>query len=120
MTRTKTEPVFNLPMPVDNAETVVRLNFWGKLCMTLGRIPFAEDAVAAWFCAADPETPTRVKAILLGALGYFILPVDLIPDALLGVGFTDDAAVIAAALTAVGSAITDEHRAKAKRALLKA
>ncbi len=79
------------------------------------RIPFASDALSAWYCATDAATPTRVKGILLAALAYFILPFDVVPDIIPILGFTDDAAVIAAALTAVAGSITDEHRAKARQ-----
>ncbi len=53
--------------------------FWKKLARVAARIPFAEDLVAAWFCAVDPATPPRVRAILFGALAYFVLPTDVIP-----------------------------------------
>lgn len=81
------------------------------------RIPFAEDGVAAFLCARDPATPRRVKLTLLAALGYFVLPVDAIPDLLPMMGFTDDAAVIAAAIAAVAGSITAEHRERAKTIL---
>ncbi|MGL4729947.1 MAG: YkvA family protein [Bosea sp. (in: a-proteobacteria)] len=82
-----------------------------------GKLPFAEDALAAWFCARDPATPRRVRYTLLGALGYFVLPVDAMPDFLPLIGFTDDAAVIAAALATVAGAIRPEHRDKARETL---
>nr|WP_244492768.1 YkvA family protein [Bosea sp. Root670] len=81
------------------------------------RIPFAGDLLAAWFCARDPATPRRVRMTLLAALGYFVLPVDAIPDIMPLLGFTDDAAVIAAAIAAVAGSITPEHRERAKQAL---
>ena len=65
----------------------LRRDFWPKLKRNLARIPFAEDAIAAYFCALDPATPTRSKAILLGALAYFVMPADLVPDFLIGLGF---------------------------------
>jgi uncharacterized membrane protein YkvA (DUF1232 family) len=79
-----------------------------------GKLPFAEDVLSAWYCARDPQTPARVRYILMMALGYVVLPVDAIPDFLPLLGFTDDAAVIAAAIATVAGAITPEHRAKAK------
>lgn len=81
------------------------------------RIPFAEDALAAWYCAADPTTEKRVKLVLVGALAYFVIPADLMPDLLPLVGFTDDAAVIAAAIAAVSRAIRPEHREQARETL---
>lgn len=81
------------------------------------RIPFSQDVAAAWFCATDPATPRRVRLILLGALAYFVMPLDAITDMLPLIGFTDDAAVIAAAIATVAGSITPEHRRKADKAL---
>lgn len=81
------------------------------------RMPFAEDALAAWYCTRDPATPRRVRLTLLAALGYLVLPVDAIPDILPIIGFGDDAAVIAAAIAAVAGAITEAHRARARDTL---
>lgn len=83
----------------------------------IGRIPFAEDALAAWYCTRDPATPRRVRLTLLAALGYLVLPVDAIPDLLPIIGFSDDAAVVAAAIAAVAGSITMEHRHKANETL---
>ncbi|RMF00338.1 MAG: DUF1232 domain-containing protein, partial [Alphaproteobacteria bacterium] len=98
-------------------EAHVRTAFWKKMARFAGRIPFAEDAVAAYYCALDPHTPARVRATLLAALAYFILPLDGIPDFLLGLGFSDDAAVLAAAVSMVARHITPLHRAAAARIL---
>jgi uncharacterized membrane protein YkvA (DUF1232 family) len=91
--------------------------FIGRLKRVAKRIPFAEDLLAAWVCARDPATPRRVKLTLLAALGYFVLPLDALPDVMPLLGFTDDAAVIAAALAAVAGSITPQHRDKAKEML---
>lgn len=91
----------------------VRRGFWPKIRRSMGRIPFAEEALTAYYCAFDPKTPTRVRGILLAALAYFIMPVDLIPDFIAGLGFTDDASVLFAAWSAVASHIDDRHRARA-------
>lgn len=98
-------------------EMRVRRGFWPKMTAVAARIPFAGEALAAYFAARDPETPTTAKGIMLGALAYFVLPVDAIPDILAGIGFTDDAAVIAALLAAVGSSIKPRHRERAREAL---
>lgn len=81
------------------------------------RIPFAEDLLAAYVCARDPATPRRVRLTLLAALGYFVLPVDALPDIMPLLGFSDDAAVIAAAIAAVAGSITPEHRQRAREIL---
>ncbi len=92
-------------------------DFMARLKRVAKRIPFAGDLLAAWFCARDPATPRRVRMTLLAALGYFVLPVDAIPDIMPLLGFTDDAAVIAAAIAAVAGSITPERRERAKQAL---
>ena len=101
----------------ENQEKMVREGLWTKLRRAIGSIDFTREAVAAWYCARDPATPARVKAILIGALAYFILPTDVIPDVLIGLGFTDDAAVFWAAWQAVSSHITEDHRQQADIAL---
>jgi len=99
----------NLPVIVVGNEKTVRDGFWPKMAKVLARIPFAENAVAAWYCAFDPKTPVRVKGILLAALAYFIMPIDMVPDLLIGIGFTDDMAVLATAIGLIKSHIKEEH-----------
>ena len=111
----KPPPGFDLG-DYETQEKMVRDGLWAKLRRAVGSIDFAREAVAAWYCARDPATPARVKAILVGALAYFILPTDVIPDVLLGLGFTDDAAVFWAAWKAVSGHITDDHRSQADAA----
>jgi uncharacterized membrane protein YkvA (DUF1232 family) len=84
------------------------------------RLPFAEDVLAAYHCVRDPATSLRVKLILLAALAYFVMPFDAVPDFLPIIGFTDDAAVIAAAIASVRSAILPEHRVAARETLFEA
>ncbi len=91
--------------------------FWGKLRRVIARVPFAEDLVAGYYCALDRDTPAYVRAVLCGALAYFVLPMDMMPDVLAGLGFTDDASVLAAALAAVGRHLQPKHRARARASL---
>jgi uncharacterized membrane protein YkvA (DUF1232 family) len=91
--------------------------FWAKLRRVLARIPFAEDVVAAYHCAMDRDTPGYVRVVLFGALAYFVLPTDMVPDMLAGLGFTDDASVIAAAIAAVGRHLEPKHRDAARKSL---
>jgi uncharacterized membrane protein YkvA (DUF1232 family) len=95
----------------------VRKNFWLKLKRVVAKLPFAEDLLAAYYCAFDRETPRHVQITLIGALAYFILPFDFIPDMLPVLGFTDDAAVLAAAIRSVASHIRPDHREAARAAL---
>lgn len=98
-------------------EEGLKQRFWDKLKRVAGKIPFAEDLVAAFYCATDSKTPSRVKLILLGAIAYFVFPMDAVSDFLPLLGFADDAAVLAAAITQVAGSITEEHRSKARETL---
>jgi uncharacterized membrane protein YkvA (DUF1232 family) len=95
----------------------VRKEFWAKMKRVAARLPFAEDLLAAYYCAFDRQTPRHVQAALVGALAYFILPFDAIPDFLPVLGFTDDAAVLATAIKLVASHIAPDHRTAAQSAL---
>jgi uncharacterized membrane protein YkvA (DUF1232 family) len=112
------------PLDPSRALTVVKVNtervrrgFWPKIRKFARHIPFAEDAVALWFCARDRATPAGTKAMLMAALAYFVVPTDVLPDWFAGLGFTDDAAVIAAAIGLAGRAIKPAHREAAKALL---
>ena len=87
-------------------EGFVEEGIWRKVRETFGKIPFTEDAVAAYYCAVDRATPLSVKAILMGALAYFIMPADVIPDFI-------------AALKAIRDHLLPEHRDKARKFLEK-
>jgi uncharacterized membrane protein YkvA (DUF1232 family) len=95
----------------------VRRRFWVKLKQVVAKLPFAEDLLAAYYCAFDRETPRHVQVALLGAIAYFVLPFDFVPDMLPVLGFTDDAAVLATAIRMVATHITSEHREAARAAL---
>jgi len=66
-----------------------------------------------YYVLADPKFPVKHKAIVLGALGYLILPIDLMPDALPVVGLTDDLAALIFAIKAIFDYITPEVKKKA-------
>jgi uncharacterized membrane protein YkvA (DUF1232 family) len=95
----------------------VRRRFWIKLKRVVANLPFAEDLLAAYYCAFDKQTPRHVQVALLGAIAYFILPFDFIPDMMPILGFTDDAAVLATAIRLVATHIRPEHRDAARAAL---
>ena len=98
-------------------DRALRRSFWRKARRVAAHIPFAEDLLAAYYCAFDRDTPLPVKATLVGALAYFVLPVDAIPDVLPVIGFTDDAAVLATAIKLVTSHMRPAHREAAKNKL---
>jgi len=95
----------------------VRRGFWTKAKRVAASLPFAEELLTAYYCAFDRATPRHVQAALIGALAYFVLPFDVIPDMLPVLGYTDDAAVLAAAIKLVSTHIRPEHRAAAQAAL---
>jgi uncharacterized membrane protein YkvA (DUF1232 family) len=95
----------------------VRRGFWKKARRVAAGLPFAEDLLAAYYCAFDRATPVQMKATLVGALAYFVLPVDAVPDVVPFFGFTDDAAVLLTAMRVVGAHVRPEHRDAARAAL---
>ena len=101
-------------MDKDDDDSALRRNFWRKMRRVVARIPFAEDLLAAYYCAFDHATPLQVKATLVAAIAYFVLPVDALPDMLPVLGFTDDAAVLATAINLVSTYINPVHRQAAK------
>jgi uncharacterized membrane protein YkvA (DUF1232 family) len=98
-------------------EERVRRAFWGKARRVAVRLPFAEDLLAAYYCAFDQATPRKVKGALVAALAYFVLPVDAVVDVLPLLGYGDDAAVLLTALRMVSGHIRPEHREAARQAL---
>ena len=95
----------------------LRRNFWRKTRRVAARIPFADELLAAHYCAFDRTTPLQVKATLVGAIAYFVLPLDALPDVMPALGFTDDAAVLFTAVKLVAGHIRPEHRDAARNAL---
>ena len=105
------------PHAVKVNATLVRRGFWPKLRRVARHVPFAEDALALFAAAMDGETPAASKATLMAALAYFVIPTDVLPDFLPALGFTDDAAVIAAALAIARRSIKSKHREIARAQL---
>ena len=104
--------------PRDDVELrALRYRFWRKLARGVARIPFAEDLLAAYYCAFDHDTPLAVKGALVGTIAYFVLPTDAIPDVLPVMGFADDAAVLAGTLKLVSDHIRPLHRDVAREKL---
>ncbi|MGZ9098798.1 MAG: YkvA family protein [Brevundimonas sp.] len=106
-----------VPAIVQVNEMRVQKGFWPKIRRTAARIPFARQVISVYYTARDPETPMAAKGIMLGGLAYFVLPIDAIPDVFAGIGFTDDAAVIAALIATLGSHIKRRHKDQADAAL---
>ena len=73
-----------------------------------------ETALQLYYAAESPATPVRAKSVIYGALAYFIIPIDIIPDLLPGVGYTDDLTVLLAAIGVVAAHITPQIRQRAR------
>ena len=90
-------------------------SFWDKVkkyAKVAGREAI-EKALILYYAMQDSEVPAWAKAVCAGALGYFIFPLDAIPDALVPIGYVDDVGVMAAALTAIAVHVTAETKTKA-------
>jgi uncharacterized membrane protein YkvA (DUF1232 family) len=121
MKSTKFGDVFGPGAPEDDTARAerVRRGFWKKFRATARHIPFAEDVAAAYFCAFDSATPLKVRMTLIGALAYFIMPVDAVPDFMVGLGFADDATVLMTALTLLRGHVKPFHYEAARQVLEK-
>ena len=82
-----------------------------------GAVPFSDDVLAMWYCALDRGTPSKVRASIIGALAYLVVPTDAIPDFLVGLGFSDNVTVLTAVVALVASHIKPEHREQASASL---
>ena len=103
------------PIPTSAAHWYSGPQLWRtlkKVALRAGRQTLL-SALILFYCLKDRDTPKWAKGVIVGALGYLILPVDLIPDILPGAGYGDDWGAIVAALAAVAAYIKDDHKAKA-------
>jgi uncharacterized membrane protein YkvA (DUF1232 family) len=97
--------------------TKVQKGFWRTFRKAASVLPFSEDVAAAYYCAMDNQTPMKVRGTLLAALAYFVLPTDLVPDFIMGLGFTDDIAVLTYVFSTMKSNLRPEHYDAARAAL---
>lgn len=89
--------------------------FWRKAtrhASSAGR-QAAEKALWLYYAVKNPDTPKWARRVIYGALGYFVLPLDAIPDLAPIVGYTDDLTVMTAALATVAFHITDDIKQQA-------
>jgi len=108
---------YQLPAVIARNERIVRTRFWTKLLKEAGKIPFAEEMAAAYFCVIDPKTPASVKALLLAALAYFVLPFEFLPAFFLALGLTGEAAVAVGIIRMMSGHIKPQHYQRARAAL---
>lgn len=92
---------------------------WRKLAGNAKRAGRAavEKALQLHYAAQRPGTPTWARRTAYGALAYFVLPLDSVPDWLLAVGYTDDLAALALAVSTLSAYIDDDVRARARARL---
>jgi len=102
---------------ITSDEDGLRRKFWRKILAEAANLPFLEQVLTAHYCAFDRKTPLYVKVVLVGAMVYFILPDDFIPDSIPLIGLADDAAILGAALKLMSSHIKPEHREAARNTL---
>lgn len=114
---TPTETVTVAPEVYDSMAAVDEGKFVRKARRLAARLPFVRHAVAMWHAMRDDATPIAAKALILGAIAYFVLPTDLIPDFIAGMGFTDDAALMLATLKTISSHLEPRHYEKADETL---
>ncbi len=108
-----TENINTLDYKSDYSEN----KFWSKVKSQARKI--GEEAIykilQLYYLMSDSKTPFKVKMEIMGALGYLILPVDLIPDAIPVAGYADDIGAIVFVLNRVNCYITDDIRKKARK-----
>jgi uncharacterized membrane protein YkvA (DUF1232 family) len=103
--------------PGESAERRIRSQFWVRFRRIARHVPYAEDVLAAFYCATDPLTPLRVKAVLFAGLAYLLWPTNLVPRVAIALGVIDEAAVLLVTVRSFGQAIKPEHRARAREVL---
>lgn len=102
--------------PAEFVEEYSEQRFWEKLRRFARKAgsEVVEKSLWLYYAAEDPASPRWAKGVIYGALGYFILPFDAVPDAILAIGYADDLGVLALALASVAMYITPEVKEKAR------
>jgi uncharacterized membrane protein YkvA (DUF1232 family) len=93
--------------------------FWGKLSKyaKVAGTEVVEKALWLYYAYQKSDTPTWAKTSIVAALGYFISPIDAIPDFTPIVGYADDLGVLTMAVAAVAAYIDENVKKKAKKKL---
>lgn len=102
----------------DYSEHYSENSFWDKIrrvCKAAGKKAI-EQALVLYHCLHDNDTPSWAKAVIIGALGYFIFPLDAIPD-VPPVGYVDDISILLGAVATIAGCVKDHHHEKAKEQL---
>jgi uncharacterized membrane protein YkvA (DUF1232 family) len=104
-----------------STEAFSERSLWQKLggyAVAAGR-EVVEKVLWLWYALQRPETPAWAKATILGALGYFIAPLDAVPDLVPIAGYADDLGVLTLAVATVAAYIDDDVKHKAANRLRK-
>ena len=90
--------------------------FWNKITSVLKSAGLVTlyKALQLYYVMDNPNCPAHIKAAIIAALGYFILPIDVVPDFIPIVGFGDDLAAITAALLMAQAYVDEEVKRKAR------
>lgn len=109
----------DLKMIEDSQKHYSEEGLWNKVMKVakVAGIKVIYYALLLFYTAQAPTTTMKQKGIIYGALGYFILPIDLIPDAIPVVGFSDDLAALYFCIKAVAASLTPEIKAQAEARL---
>jgi len=103
------------------ADKFSELNFWDKIKTAFAKAgkEVVNKTLVLYYSLMDKDTPAWAKTVIIGALGYFISPIDLTPDFLPAIGYTDDLTVLISAFGTVASSVKEEHKTKAGEILNK-
>jgi uncharacterized membrane protein YkvA (DUF1232 family) len=116
---TDTQLVLYAPKQLAPVERILRRRLRLRLWALAASLPYAQDAIAAYFCAIDGRTPLAVKLTLLGALSGFLLPQHLVPKMLRSFVLGGDVAMVLGALQSFAAHIQPEHRRHARLVLIR-
>lgn len=110
-------------LEIEDSEDYARIyteeSFWDKARKFAKKAGYGliSRAMTLYYTSRDPDTPKWAKSVIYTALGYFILPIDWIPDIAPVAGYTDDLAVILSAFAVISAHIKEEHKELAKQKL---
>ena len=115
----QSNPITNNNMEKNKEYKYTDESFWKKVGESARKagVKVVEMSIVLWEALKDKDTPLWAESTILGALGYFICPIDAIPDVIPVAVYTDDLAVLVAAMGAVAMHVKKSHRKKAKKRL---
>ncbi|MBS4000104.1 MAG: DUF1232 domain-containing protein [Desulfobulbaceae bacterium] len=109
----------NILLNPEMARNYNEKSFWSKIKMNAGKWSYKilSKVFVLYHVVRDDDTPSWAKTVIYGALGYFILPLDALPDILPFVGYSDDLGALVAAVSIVLSHIKPKHVELSKQSL---